>query len=412
MSPPPLHLVDMLDGPPLYIHPPSSTSQPSELPVPPLNDTTILDVMFELAVQVTQPVKHLHPPQANGKTKNVRADPIIVGPINLSTHSGWDGFLQEIATLIKCQVDQLVVGSFEWHWLKPANSPWLPLQSKNGLASMFNKLTTCKGPLYVIVWMDPLKVNIQEPALPWASSGIAADPFGDDVLSDSDAPVTKKGKIDYELEKIATKLVNMYSVGLCKSHPTIHCFYHSASNLHFELDCTHRLVWAASIKRGDASYSKIPLGSAHFKVNQALNKKHEEASMPSSSATAMTMPMQMGMGQQFAFNPMAFMGMNSLFEREYNVSHMAEHALPSIATAGPHIPPSSPIIVEYGVDTFCSKYGLDEDATCSLNELGFIVGEDNLEDVAEEDVRKAGFKLLVWQRVLKAYRQFHSDHGK
>ncbi|KAH9969962.1 hypothetical protein BJV74DRAFT_909308 [Russula compacta] len=151
MSPPPLHLVDMLDGLPPYIHPPSSTSQPSELPVPPLNDTTILDVIFELAVQVTQPVKCLRPPQANGKTKNVYADPIIVGPINLSTHSGWDGFLQEIATLIKCQVDQLAVGSFEWHWLKPANSPWLPLQSKNGLASMFNKLTTCKGPPYVIV---------------------------------------------------------------------------------------------------------------------------------------------------------------------------------------------------------------------------------------------------------------------
>ena len=83
--------------------PPSSTSQPSELPVSPLkNDNTILDLMFELAVQVIQPVKHMCPSHANGITKNVRADPITVGPINLSTYTNWDGFLQEIPTLIKC----------------------------------------------------------------------------------------------------------------------------------------------------------------------------------------------------------------------------------------------------------------------------------------------------------------------
>ena len=117
---------------------------------------------------------------------------VTMGLINMSTNFSWDVFLHKIATLIKCQPDQLTFGSFEWHWLKPASSPWLPLQNKNGLLSLLKRVTTCRRGPYIIIQMDLLRVSIQEPALPWVMSGDLIDLLGDDTLSDGDTPVIKK----------------------------------------------------------------------------------------------------------------------------------------------------------------------------------------------------------------------------
>lgn len=46
----------------------------------------------------------------------------------------------------------LVVSSFEWHWLKPTSGPWLPLQDEAGFALMVKKVKMKSDP-YIIVRM-------------------------------------------------------------------------------------------------------------------------------------------------------------------------------------------------------------------------------------------------------------------
>lgn len=58
----------------------------------------------------------------------------------------------------------LALDSIEWRWLKPANSPWLPLRSASGYSSLIKQLalSTGKAPnAYIIVQMDePLRQQL------------------------------------------------------------------------------------------------------------------------------------------------------------------------------------------------------------------------------------------------------------
>ena len=72
-------------------------------------------------------------------------------------------------------------------------------------------------------------------------------------------------------------------------------------------------------------------------------------------------------------------------------------------------PPSSPIAPACSVTDFCNQYELGAEAETGLEELGFVMGDD-LKSVTEAQYVQAGFKPLVWQRVLKAYRRYKHDN--
>jgi hypothetical protein len=57
----------------------------------------------------------------------------------------------------------------------------------------------------------------------------------------------KQAKFDDDVEEIATSLAEKYPPGCCLTHPDIPCFRHRPSDLHFDLNCPHRLVWAVAI---------------------------------------------------------------------------------------------------------------------------------------------------------------------
>lgn len=76
----------------------------------------------------------------------------------------------------------------------------------------------------------------------------------------------------------------------------------------------------------------------------------------------------------------------------------------SMPTMTPNSPPSSPPTANYSIAEFCKKYELGEQAEAGLENLGFRFGDD-LRTVTTDEYMKAGFKLLEWRRVLKAYRK-------
>ena len=110
---------------------------------------------FEYLVQVILPNKRVR--TGNRKTKVEKTEPFSFGPANMKADIGWDDFTAAVAGLVHviCQPLQLCIGTMEWHWLKPANSPWLPLQNETGLVSMLNKVVASKSSPYIIIRMQP-----------------------------------------------------------------------------------------------------------------------------------------------------------------------------------------------------------------------------------------------------------------
>ena len=94
------------------------------------------------------------------------------------------------------------------------------------------------------------------------------------------------------------------------------------------------------------------------------------------------------------------------------MSHLFFAAGPGISmpmAASSRSPPSSPPTdVNCSITEFCETYNLGDHAKVGLEKLGFRFGDD-LTMVTSEEIVEAGFKLLEWRRVLKAYRKLKLD---
>ena len=112
---------------------------------------------FELLIQVVQPTKCACKASKKTKAEEVKA----YGPISLTADVGWCDFLATITKELSCCDKQLNILTSKWHWSKPANSSWIPVQTENGLFSLLNEIV--KSPLtkYVLLHMHLPKPAVQ-----------------------------------------------------------------------------------------------------------------------------------------------------------------------------------------------------------------------------------------------------------
>jgi hypothetical protein len=141
------------------------------------------DPTFELILTVTIPPKRVRTP--NRKTKTSKATSESKGPFDVPVTLGWTGFLGTVAEKLAVQVSDLVITSFEWHWLKPTSGPWLPVQDESGFISMLKKVRV-KPEAYIIVRMHP---PLQK------ASGNAWDVENEPESDFEDSSVAKKVRI-------------------------------------------------------------------------------------------------------------------------------------------------------------------------------------------------------------------------
>ena len=175
---------DSIDALPAYVAAaaPNTLRDPAGHPPNPPGST------FELLVTVTVPPKRA---QSGGKkAKAPKPDLLNFGPVDVSDAIEWDQFLDVIAKLLKTTPTCLLVSSFEWHWLKPASSPWLLLQSSAGLASMLKKVKG-KADAYVILRTKAPKRDRLSSTLPW-NPGTPSYGVDDDEGSDHEARTPKR----------------------------------------------------------------------------------------------------------------------------------------------------------------------------------------------------------------------------
>src|SRR6266852_3788918 len=135
--------IPALDIPPACQNDPIVSSVAVPAPTSPNSAST-----FELLLTLIHPSKRVR--TSNRKTKNMKPESENKGPYDVPVNIGWDAFLDVVAEKLMVVPSSLVVIGFEWHWLKPASGPWLPVQNENGFASMLKKVKSKSEP-YVIV---------------------------------------------------------------------------------------------------------------------------------------------------------------------------------------------------------------------------------------------------------------------
>ncbi|KAJ6629843.1 hypothetical protein B0H10DRAFT_1939476 [Mycena sp. CBHHK59/15] len=211
--------------------------------VPPPPDDAVPST-FELLAHVLQLDKISW--TSHHKQKVSKQEPLKFGPVDIKYTIDWMVFLSQTAELVIMPVESLIITSFEWHFLKPASSPWLPLNSDNALQSMLKQARAKVGKkdlCYVILRMKPPS-QIQ-PVVPWAATadrilGIAHDPTepDEDVVSDDGhGPMQKKAHLDDELEDHVESL--RQNMAVCRIGPDSLMIWNLRPVLHTKLSCIH-----------------------------------------------------------------------------------------------------------------------------------------------------------------------------
>ena len=201
-----MQLPTFIDAPPPYYHineppsqilpqpaPPSITIPPVQIenpPAPTIQPVARPATPFEVVIHVIQPAKRPRP--TSRKTKADKTEPVSVGPANLTADITWDVIISTLADILKCQTAGLHIGTFEWRWLKPANSAWLPLQNDTGLSSMLNKIVAAKTSPYIIVRMQPPQAPLQVQSLPWVTPSGSSNVDEGHSSDDDGRPMLKK----------------------------------------------------------------------------------------------------------------------------------------------------------------------------------------------------------------------------
>ena len=224
-----------------------------------------LESTFELLLTLVYPSKRVR--TSSKKTKNMKPESDNKGPYNVPINIEWDAFLRVVAEKLMVVPSTLVVTSFEWHWLKPASSPWLPIQDENGFASMLQKVKTNPIPISSFVCRRRSKERRQQPQYLILRTSLT--PIWKILTEFQRRYVFQVIAVGLLLnfhrqnwmthfEEVVAKLAEKYPPGLCDQHSDLPCFHHRVSDLHFSLDRPRLLVWAQAIKSERATYEKVP----------------------------------------------------------------------------------------------------------------------------------------------------------
>jgi len=157
---------------------------------------------FELLLMLLYPPKRVR--NSNKKTKVMKPESENKGPYDVSINIGWGSFLELVANKLMVEPSGLVIASFEWHWLKPVSSPWLPVQDENRLRSMLKKVKMKLEP-YVIIRMQ---VPRQRSATVTSETWDVVDEFDSDL---EDNRVAKKVRIQSCLNRFGTQCLPVHS---------------------------------------------------------------------------------------------------------------------------------------------------------------------------------------------------------
>ncbi|KAF8187424.1 hypothetical protein BJ912DRAFT_1059774 [Pholiota molesta] len=353
---------------------------------------------FELVVHVYKPLKLATTSAGRRKppTKPVKAEPTSLGPAASNTDVSWKKFLRVLAELLETTPSFLAIHSFQWKFLKPGNSPWLPLASEIAYQSLIRQLREPPKNVsgsYIVVKMD---APVQQPvdrSKPWTLDsqnqtrqpsnlfGRAAEDEDDTELEDNRKG--KKAAFDEDVSEHISALEEKYAAGNCQTHPNVECFHHRPTDHHFELTRARKIFWAVKIRDSKASLLVPPLSSNLFKANTAMKTPKTPAHVGPPAPPVTPTPTH-PMMTAYPYTPQPYGYPPPIPYPNYlyppppgfygapgpsNVNHHTHRQ----RSSDPSPPRSSPPLAGGSIEEFCEQYGL-KDSSRSLNgkTLGFL----------------------------------------
>ncbi|KAJ3826960.1 hypothetical protein F5880DRAFT_1609740 [Lentinula raphanica] len=224
-------------------------------------------------------------------SKTEKVPPKMFGPVDIPVDSSYPQFLEIIRAGIKGvqYVHQLQVDTFFWYINK--RDTHFPLQNESNFNYVISKVKARKGNQEKVVYLEmapPLQVQQQHEHLPWESNTTITGHHESSVLvlnqaggdedppaTEDEGPMTKKAKLDDDIEAIIAEIQERYSPGkACQepAHALISCFVHRSTGQHFDVGFRARAIfWAGKIRseRSKATpkvdISRIPFGESWFK---------------------------------------------------------------------------------------------------------------------------------------------------
>ncbi|KAL0071675.1 hypothetical protein AAF712_001532 [Marasmius tenuissimus] len=252
--------------------PPKKTAKDPEDPVASssvsTNQSQPPPIQFDIFFQYVKVIKK----KKKGTGTEYEVEP--QGCLVASTDTTWASFLDEAARVLHTRVKFLEIDSFQWCQGTAANA------NKKGN----NRMRLTCAPDWSAMCRSTVNTNAR------SSKAITLDmkpplkTFGSEVLdqdndSDSDdvsKPTTKKGLATTVIDEKYGEVLKTYPIGNCSVHPTIHCFEHEPTGMHFDLGFRPRgLAWSTQILDNtlpDVTMESIPLGSTFFSPDKALRK--------------------------------------------------------------------------------------------------------------------------------------------
>ncbi|THU81340.1 hypothetical protein K435DRAFT_853070 [Dendrothele bispora CBS 962.96] len=356
-------------------------------------------------------------------------------PFSLSSKRGYAGLLTELSAALKCSILDIDEHKISWKKKIPVNHTRSLMGKEVGWKDILTQLKATKADKRSIMIYLP----VPRRNLPEDDYDIDFDPSVSTTASIAEQQTTFDKTIRGHMEQLEAT----YPIGNHKLFPTKRVYTQSSSGFCWELTTLGMQSWANHLVCGLGTATlEQPPAVSHFDINQRIKVIPRPPQAPESTlvtadpaAPASTAPTPMTglfgssvqLGELLAFGMVSNMlshsiGGNAVATAFPGLAGMVPPVrtapAPTASTVGAEplstvsLPPSPDVALKVDVPlaSFCTRYGLLATVSIGLSKLGYTPGDSNLRrtDVSHwHDY--AGIPPLLWDRVLKAHRQFIVD---
>ncbi|KAK1225427.1 hypothetical protein PQX77_011637 [Marasmius sp. AFHP31] len=375
------------------------------------------------------------PALANRKHKRAKEDSWLEKPgFKFPSDKTYTEFLEAVAKILPCDVDNLAAESFRWKPTKPASAKTLIIGNDDGYRALLENARQDSKEQLMICHQSLL------PPFARQDAGAEAPSLDYNALACAKTKThisEQKVTVAKQLSSVTMELEEEYPVGNVDGFPDKRNYVNKHGHM-WELTKLRLNNWAShNISPGPGQSGcdiKNPPHTSHFDVDQhirvlskskSMNPVSQEPPLPLSTtpvpapvATVPSTPTPMSSDASqllavVALKMLTDLNRKDMDREERNRYNETSH---SVATnpppAVPHTPQPAPSPKKsYGVPLtdFCKKYDLSSEDESRLEKLRYRPGDKNVECLEEADWRNVGFQKLQWFSVLDAHDRFLND---
>ncbi|KAJ7112243.1 hypothetical protein C8R44DRAFT_741937 [Mycena epipterygia] len=312
-----------------------------------------------------------------------------LGPYKFNSAKDYSDFLQVIAKACQTTTSNLDVVSMRWKFDLPNNSKPKPVMNKTGFDVMITTLLSRRKDYNFVILMAP--PNAVKKELLWVKD--------EDDGNGGGPPLD----FEYSLDDFTAGPSSVLSI---RQQIAI-----------FDLNDVKLRVWAVHMAKGTATVDKAP-ASNHFFKNQTIRPPSAFATVaalppafaPIAAVPNVAVPEPL---MQLLLNMQMMNQINPLFKPALvpPYGHMQPQQAPPLPQYTPHPVQSTPLVLprEISLDEYFDWYKIDSEDQRVLKELGYVPGDEEIEELPKEVWEMTKVLPLPKSRILRQHAKFVKD---